>query len=390
MIVGPNVVHTNQQYKIVICHIDDPTDKLNLTVLLEASFDGATVYNDTVRVQIGKYKAKSARFRIPNIPTSSRMELTIEDEDSYIHETMPLKVRRRLFSGLIQTDKPVYKPDDMVRFRVIVLDTELKPPAHVESVNVSIYDSEDNVVRCWDSAKLFTGVFESTFQVPSAAKHGIWNITVNIEDVQIASKRFEVKEYVLSSFDLQIVPSVMPLAKHGGLNLTITAKYPSQKPLKGKAEVELHSEYDEIYHKEEFEMFGVTQKWFPFNSALDMSEDQRIVQLKITFVESLTNSTISKETEITVYKYPYRVEIVKNRSHHLLEPKFKYALQFRYQDGSPAMGISGEVDVNQLGYKNTVTSDQEGLINLDLLLDFTGQVDIEPSLYETDRFGSGE
>uniref|UniRef100_A0A182NVA7 Alpha-2-macroglobulin domain-containing protein n=1 Tax=Anopheles dirus TaxID=7168 RepID=A0A182NVA7_9DIPT len=125
-------------------------------------------------------------------------------------------------------------------------------------------------------------------------------------------------------------------------------------------------------------MFGVIQQWIPFNNALDMSDNQKNVQLKVTFIELLTNYTVSKETEITVYRYPYRVELLKNKSHFQPGLLFKCALQVRYLDGSPAVGISGEVDVKQLKYEKNVVSDDKGLIELELPIDrFIELMDIE-------------
>uniref|UniRef100_A0A182NVA6 TEP1-F n=1 Tax=Anopheles dirus TaxID=7168 RepID=A0A182NVA6_9DIPT len=217
LVVGPNIVQPNQQYKLTIINNNVESNTVNLKLLLEGSLNGVNVYNETVSVEVKRYKTKSAMFGIKYIPPSAIMKLTIEGINGFrFHEEVDLELRRETISGLIQFDKPVYKPDDMVQFRVIVLDTKLKPPVHVKFVHVSIFDSQKNLVKTWNAAQLLTGVYDGHFQIPSSPMLGIWNIDVKIENVQIVSKSFEVKEYVLLPVELQVVPSAIPLAKDHG------------------------------------------------------------------------------------------------------------------------------------------------------------------------------
>uniref|UniRef100_A0A182NV61 Alpha-2-macroglobulin domain-containing protein n=1 Tax=Anopheles dirus TaxID=7168 RepID=A0A182NV61_9DIPT len=364
LVVGPNLIGPNQQYKLTIINNNGNWPKVTVQVLLEGKN-----FSSTQRVEVTRFQLKSVNFRIPNVPPSSSMKLTIDGTDGFnFHKEVNLEVRSKSISGFIQSDKPVYKPGDMVRFRVIVLDTELKPPANLESIQVTIMDSKGNVVKNWNAAKLFIGVFESDLQVASAQILGSWSISVKVGEEHIVSKTFEVKEYVLSPIDLQVVPSVIPLAEHQGLNLTVAVKDYSGKSLQGLAKVELYVEDRELGQMQEFEMHGLIQKWVPFNNDVEVSDNQQNVRVRVTFIEQDTNHTAVQETEITVYKYPYRVELVKSRPQFRPGFQFKCVLQFRYHDGTPAKDISGRVEVEELGYEKEATTDDEGLIKLELLV----------------------
>lgn len=205
------------------------------------------------------------------------------------YEEEHLVHRSKSISGLIQIDKPVFRPGDLVKFRAIVLDTELKPPARIKSVNVTIQDPHQNKIRGWPAAKLYAGVFENDLQLAPAPLLGVWNITVQVGEEQLVFKTFEVKEYVLTSYDVQVMPSVMPLVEHQTLNLTIVANYHFGKPVQGVAKVELYLVDDTLDQKKELTMYGMGQVELRFNELLELYEDQQDVRVKLTFTEQHTS-----------------------------------------------------------------------------------------------------
>jgi len=75
---------------------------------------------------------------------------------------------------------------------------------------------------------------------------------------------------------------------------------------------------------------------------------------------------VVKQSEITVYRYAYRVELIKESPQFRPGLPFKCALQFTHHDGTPAKGISGKVEVSDVGFETTTTSDNDGLIKLEL------------------------
>ena len=50
----------------------------------------------------------------------------------------PLSFVDKNASIFVQSDKAIYKPGDLVRFRILVLDQNLKPVASQEPINVFI------------------------------------------------------------------------------------------------------------------------------------------------------------------------------------------------------------------------------------------------------------
>ena len=79
-----------------------------------------------------------------------------------------------------------------------------------------------------------------------------------------------------------------------------------------------------------------------------------------------TDRTLVKLSQITIYKHAYRVELIKESPHFHPGIPFKFVLQFTHHDGTPAKGITGKVEVSGIGFETTATSDNDGLIKLEL------------------------
>uniref|UniRef100_A0A182P1U7 TEP1-F n=1 Tax=Anopheles epiroticus TaxID=199890 RepID=A0A182P1U7_9DIPT len=365
-VVGPKFIRANQDYTLVISNFNSHLSKVDLMLKLEGqTHNSLSMLNVTKMIDVRRNMNRMVNFNMPEHLSNGTYKITIDGQRGFsFHKEAELVYLSKSISGLIQINKPVFKPGDTVKFRVIVLDTELKPPAGVKSVHVTISDPQNNVIRRWSTAKLYAGVFESDLQIAPTPMLGIWNILVQVEGEELVTKTFEVKEYVLSSFDLQVMPTAIPLEEHQALNLTIAANYHFGKPVQGVAKVELYLEDDKLDQKRELEMFGMGQVYLRFNGALELHYDQQDVQVKVTFTEQFTNRTMVKESKITVYKYKYRMELVKESPHFRPGLPFKCELQFRYHNGTPAAGITGKVEVSPLDYEETETSDSNGLIRL--------------------------
>lgn len=78
----------------------------------------------------------------------------------------------------MQLDKPVYKPGDMLRFRVVVVDVDTRPVTNIKTVQVKLTDKDENSIMEWPFGRLYNGVFEASFQLASSPVLGNWTLTV--------------------------------------------------------------------------------------------------------------------------------------------------------------------------------------------------------------------
>uniref|UniRef100_A0A8C3HDA6 Complement C5 n=1 Tax=Chrysemys picta bellii TaxID=8478 RepID=A0A8C3HDA6_CHRPI len=137
-----------------------------------------------------------------DLPRSASSVLYVYLEASSSHFTREKKMPVTYKNGFlfIQTDKPIYTPDQSVKVRVYSLDEELKPARREtvltfvdpEGVKVDIIEEED-----------FTGILSfPDFKIPSNPKYGIWKVEAKYKKsfTTSAVAKFEVKEYVIALF----------------------------------------------------------------------------------------------------------------------------------------------------------------------------------------------
>ncbi|XP_052896680.1 thioester-containing protein 1 allele S3-like [Anopheles moucheti] len=366
LVVGPKFIRANQDYTVVISNFNSNVSKVDLMLQMEGrSNDDRSVLNLTKTVDVRRNMNRMITFNMPADLVAGNYKIIVDGQRGFsFHKEAELVHLSKTITGLIQIDKPVYKPGDTVKFRVIVLDSELKPPARVKSIQVTIRDPQTNEIRKWSTP--YAGVFEGDLQIASTPTLGTWLISALVDEEVVASKTFKVKEYVLSSFDVEVIPSVVPLEKDQGLTLTIDANYHFGKPVKGIAKFKVYLINGILDRESVFEVYGKMQVQLQFKDYFEVHEDRQDVLVKTTFIEHATNRTVVKQSDITVYKYKYGVELIKDSPQFRPGLPFKCALQFRYHDGTPAKGITGKVEVKEIGYETTATSDDEGLIKLEL------------------------
>lgn len=109
-------------------------------------------------------------------------------------QTLVLTYRRAHFSLLIQLDKPIYRPGDLVRLRVLAIDSETRP-YNVPSAIVSILDSGSNLVKSFTNISFVKGKYEGSFQLSDNPPMNQWTVSVSAESEVSETKISEFLDY---------------------------------------------------------------------------------------------------------------------------------------------------------------------------------------------------
>ncbi|XP_054573438.1 complement C3-like [Eptesicus fuscus] len=138
----------------------------------------------------------------------------------------------------IQTDKTIYTPGSTVLYRIFTVDNELLPVGR--TVIVSIETPEGiPIKRDPLSSQNHIGILSQSWNIPELVNMGQWKIRAHYEDSpqQVFSAEFEVKEYVLPSFEVQVEPAekFYYIDDPKGLEVTITARFLYGKNVDGTA-----------------------------------------------------------------------------------------------------------------------------------------------------------
>uniref|UniRef100_A0A8C3T1H2 Uncharacterized protein n=1 Tax=Chelydra serpentina TaxID=8475 RepID=A0A8C3T1H2_CHESE len=167
----------------------------------------------------------TAKVPTKDIKKDSRQNQYVVVQAKFPQQTLEKVVLVHFHSGyiFIQTDKTIYTPGSTVLYRIFTVGHKLEPVS-----KTVIVEFEVRSVKC----------IQCSFLFPSSSL-GTWKITARYEDSpqQSFSAQFDVKEYVLPSFEVILEPSEKFLYIDGieDFTVSITARYLYGKKLDGTA-----------------------------------------------------------------------------------------------------------------------------------------------------------
>ncbi|XP_067296794.1 complement C3-like [Pseudorasbora parva] len=138
----------------------------------------------------------------------------------------------------VQTDKPIYTPASTVQYRIFSLTPNLIPLSQA-AVTVEIMNPQGITVS---SEKIFPakGMKSGKYAIPEVANIGMWKVVTqfaNTPQKQFTTD-FEVKEYVLPTFEVKLKPSrSFFYVDDQSLTVEIEANYLFGKKVEGNAYV---------------------------------------------------------------------------------------------------------------------------------------------------------
>ncbi|KAL5960619.1 hypothetical protein TSMEX_011655, partial [Taenia solium] len=139
-------------------------------------------------------------------------------------------------SLLIQTSKPIYHQNQVVRFRIIPVQPDLMP-WFGSLVSVEVVDSSNNLFKRWlNPMTNIGGIIELDFALADQVNEGNWTIRARHEKYT-AEKTFRVVEYWAALWDVNV--TILPRYSDEDFALTglIQANYTSGRYVRGNASV---------------------------------------------------------------------------------------------------------------------------------------------------------
>ncbi|TDH11186.1 hypothetical protein EPR50_G00058200 [Perca flavescens] len=113
----------------------------------------------------------------------------------------------------IQTDKTLYTPNSKVHYRMFAVTPSMEPverDAQTQtdaSIAIEIVTPED-IILPFGPVSLKSGIYSGVYQLAEIVSPGLWKVVAKFHSnpQQSYSAEFEVKEYVLPSFEVKLIP----------------------------------------------------------------------------------------------------------------------------------------------------------------------------------------
>ncbi|XP_063290830.1 alpha-2-macroglobulin-like isoform X3 [Pelobates fuscus] len=170
-------------------------------------------------------------FQIPNpsegMEEVATMDLSIETSLETISNQTKVLIKKQRSKILVQTDKPVYKPGQNVKFRVVALKENLQPAGRKIPV-VELQNPEKNRIGQWLNVTLNKGMADFSFSLSPEPILG--DYTIRIKDT---AHIFSVEEYVLPKFEISMEFPPVVILNSEYVPVKICGRYTYGKPVQG-------------------------------------------------------------------------------------------------------------------------------------------------------------
>jgi hypothetical protein len=302
---------------------------------------------------------------------TKEIRLYVESTDGSYRfiNTKKYKLIKPTLLTFVETDKPVYKPLDTIKLRILTLGHNLKPMASNLKL-IYIQDSSLTRVYQWSNIQSLNGLIQLELPLSDEPNLGTWMITVENYDKSETSVSFEVKKYVLPKFELQIKAPISVPNDLNELTINACAKYSYGKDVKGKIHTELVYNWTNYYFNDrnvpknfilsfKNSLKGCETLKFNLNNILKKGRSyyNEKLYLNAKFIEDGTGQEANASSEIQIIYQKYKAE--------LLEPKYykpglpsKFKILVKNYDDSPAKNTT-IVLKNDLIYK--LTTNDKGI-----------------------------
>uniref|UniRef100_A0A3Q3NBI9 Alpha-2-macroglobulin-like n=1 Tax=Labrus bergylta TaxID=56723 RepID=A0A3Q3NBI9_9LABR len=214
-----------------------PNETLVMTVTLRSLQQNVTLMEETSSQEFHT----CIKFMAPLVQDEVRMlEVEVRGATFYSKEVRKVMIKAYQPSTFVQTDKPIYLPGQTVNFRVVSLDSKLRP------VNRLVSDSASNRVGQWLQKESNGTILQLSYSLNSEAREGTYNVIVSIGDEKIIHD-FKVEKYVLPRFEVKVEAPGEVSIGHEDIKVEVCAKYTYGQPVPGNVKIEMHRPLSRYY-----------------------------------------------------------------------------------------------------------------------------------------------
>lgn len=328
--IAPPAIFSNKQYSafLTTSYFEEDIDIVVKFRTEEGFFkirrDQVTQLNNIVTFeQAGvKPKGKDKLHKYENKLSGYPLKILARQGGKCVSKEIVIVNTPRENHVFIQLDKPIYKPGDEVKVRVIVFDHDTKPIG-INSIELEVRDSERNLVdRRTDLSGQnynYLGFFEDIIPLGDYINLGLWNFTVKVNQNpnMVANKQVQVDKSKLPFYQVILNTKETVFLSERTFKVEFYGKYAFGEYAKGTAMLNITNAKTgiEMYSKNFQKIEAITTK------SIDIANDLNIytipkgeldVNVTVKFLDSASSKkeAVTKFVTIKAVK-KYSLEIIK-------------------------------------------------------------------------------
>uniref|UniRef100_A0A3P8SLS1 Complement component c3a, duplicate 5 n=1 Tax=Amphiprion percula TaxID=161767 RepID=A0A3P8SLS1_AMPPE len=262
----------------------------------------------------------------------------------------------------IQTDKTIYTPGTPVLYRLFAVRPGMEPVERENQMDTSVtieITTPDNIIVESSHKSIKSGIYSASYQLAEIVSTGLWKVVAKFESnlQQSFVAEFEVKEYVLPSFEVKLT-SEIPFfyVDSEELDINIKARYLFGEEVDGTAYVvfgimnkgqkkSLSSSLQRVQIVDGNGVAKLKKQHITdtFQNILDLEGSSIYVSVSV-LTESGSEMVEAELRGIQIVKSPYTIHFKKTRQYFRPGISFDVAIEVVNPDGSPAKGVTVVVE----------------------------------------------
>ncbi|KAK7171995.1 hypothetical protein R3I93_004325 [Phoxinus phoxinus] len=237
----------------------------------------------------------------------------------------------------IQTDKPIYNPGETAKYRIFTLDNYMLPLK--DEIHVQIANCKGLIVS--NHILISDQILEKTITIPEVELDGKWKISASFYKYpeSISALEFEVKKYVLPTFEVKIEstqPYLILMSKSFPFN--ISARYTYGNGVNGIAYVRfgiINEMGNKIYLPGTEQQIAVKDGTANTEVLTEvLNSTQGHLYIAVSVLEKATgNLEEAESSSVKIVTSPYVVDLSKTKTYFTPGGMFSILATATYPDG---------------------------------------------------------
>ncbi|GFT49548.1 a.superbus venom factor 1 [Nephila pilipes] len=241
-VVAPNTLRLDSDETIAIALEGKPVALVTVFIqdfpgkiknLTQTVTDVSSAEAEIIKVRI---RPEDLPHNFLSTPGEKIVLLTVHSDN--FHKEIQIPVTNQSGYVFIQTDKPIYTPSQLVHMRIIPLNEDALPsnkPVKLQIRNPKGITVEETTFTKRKSSKFQTAFARHLYKFPNFPILGDWSATVKYgyELEQSTSVTFELQEYVLPTFTVELKTPEIILESDKDIVLSVKARYVYGEKVRG-------------------------------------------------------------------------------------------------------------------------------------------------------------
>ncbi|XP_059187571.1 alpha-2-macroglobulin-like [Centropristis striata] len=234
MVAIPAVLEAGAETKFCASLLQ-PNETLVMTVTLKSEEANTTLLKQTSAQDFHT----CTEFTVPVVENEvvKNFEVEVRGDTFYSKEVRKVQIKVYNPMTFVQTDKPIYLPGQTVHFRVITLDTKLRPANQLYNI-IELEDSNSNRIGQWLNETADSKILQLSYALNSEAREGTYQVIVSIGENK-NHHTFKVEKYVLPKFDVKLNAPAEVSIDQKEIKAEVCAKYTYGQPVPANVQLKM-------------------------------------------------------------------------------------------------------------------------------------------------------